>query len=198
MSIFRVLLPILCFILTACPGKQLRTKSDIEKNNMDFPNPKQIYELGINFELSDLFIESSYMHYAFNETNSTTYTTDDNSIYFTIEKFTTNDLLHIQYINKDTTNSNLEALRDFYANKRFNSMGSGEVSKAKPIHGKHWKKGWLQSIIEKSESTYQNNIHYLTATIAYKHEFFVLQLICEDNMMSYFLDDFNTILQSIK
>lgn len=197
MRIHLLLIPLLGFLLTGCPGSVNQTQKKIEENDLNLPNPTGKNGLGIRFELSELFETDYYSHFSLNSANSLTYSTPNTEILVSIERFTPASLSGIQFQNEQENQPDLEALRDYFVKKRKAASQNSIVSEPIELYSKTKKKGWMQSV----EDTHNGNnydLHYLIGTISFKGNFYVVQMVAGKDNMSYLLDDFLSLIKSIR
>lgn len=192
-----VILPLLLLILTGCPGVDNKTKNAVEKNNMNLPNPKMERLFSVSYELSDVFSQTNYNDFTINYANSKSYSTSDSRIHFSIERFTDADFQTIQFLNEEKNQDNLIALRDYFSQmiqkQTYNVTSLSEPSES---YTRTKKKGWIQSIQQETNNDYA--IAYLIATIEYKGNYYIVQLISTKEIIPYLYDDFLKIVSSIK
>lgn len=191
-----LLITLLGFILSGCPQSIDPTQKKIEENNLNLPNPVMISKLGISFELSELLEKSYYYNFAL-KSDAVFFTTSNNSIFFSVEKYTPSEIESIQYQNEIENQPDLDALRDFYANKRHSSLEKSIVSEPVELYSRTGKKGWMQSV-EDIRNNNNYDLHYLTGTIPFKGDYYVFQFISGKNIMPYLLDDFLNIIKSVR
>lgn len=183
-------------IVTGCPGSVNKTQKEIEKNNLNLPNPKYLNHLGIRFGLSEIFTQNFYYDYSLKKADAVSFIAEDVSIHLSIEKYTPSEMVSIQYKNDLENQPNLDALRDYYAHKRFLSLERAIVSEPIELFSKTGKKGWLQSVEEVLEDDYYN-LHYAIGTISHKGNYYVFQFVSGKKNMPYLLDDFLEIIKSV-
>ena len=183
-------------VVTGCPGSLNKTQKEIEKNDLNLPNVKYLNHLGIRFKLSDVFSQNFYHDFSLKKTDDVSFSAEAVSIHLSIEKYIPSEIVSIQYKNDVEGQSDLDALRDYYANKRFLSLESSIVSEPIELFSKTGKKGWLQSVEEVDKDDYYN-LHYAIGTIYHKGNYYVFQFITGKKNMPYLLDDFLDIIKSV-
>jgi hypothetical protein len=185
-----------CFLLTGCPEMNKQSKTELEKNNYNFTNLQVHYKLGIQYKIPEMLTASFYNNFTTNSSNSITYSTADEVIHLSIEKFSSADASSIRYQMEETDLSDLEIIRDYYTQKRKSSVYSSESSEPTELYTRTKKKGWIQSVEDLSNGNY--GLNYLLATIEYKGDYYVFQLIANKSIMPYLFDDMLTIIQSVR
>lgn len=188
----------LSFFLYACPTPQNEVQKKIEDNKMNLPNLKPFNELGISYNLSDLFAVSSYEIITIKSSNNSsfTYTTADNSIRFSIEKFSPSEIATLQFSSTPENQPNIDVLHNYYCNairKSNNLLVSSEVEN---LSSKASKKGLLQHLISSNDDNYGN--HFIIASIPFKGNYYVFQFIAGKQLMPYLYDDFLKIIKSVR
>jgi hypothetical protein len=176
MRIHLILIALLGLILYGCPNSVNKTQKEIEKNNLNLPNIKYLNHLGIRFGLSEVFNQNFYYDFSLKKTDAVSFIAEDVSIHLSIEKYTPSELVSIQYKNKTENQSDLDALRNYYTNKRYLSLERAILSEPIELFSKTKKKGWLQSIEEIGEDDYYD-LHYAIGTISHKGNYYVFQFI---------------------
>ena len=193
-----ILLP----ILIACPrNEQKKAAREIYQNNMDL-NFKDCYNITFNslqFDLPKKFNNIDYIDVCSNGKECKTYGIDELNLYFGISEIKANELSNIHYLTK--INNSLEAIQYDAVGKRTKSIGSNtKVSEV--VKFKHKLPIIYQSVIEPfvKRYTFESDYSsiYFVATIQKNNQFFVIQFCGKADKMNYFLDDFETILSSIK
>lgn len=197
MRIHLLLIPLLGFLLAGCPGSINHTQKKIEENDLNLPNPTGRNGLGIRFMLSELFETDYYSHFSLNSSNSLTFSTQNSEILVSIERFTPSALSSIQFQNPIENQPDLEALRDYFAEKRKASSQNSIISEPIELYSKTKKKGWMQSV-EDTHSGNNYDLHYLIGTISFKGNFYVVQMVSGKENMAYLLDDFLELIKSIR
>jgi hypothetical protein len=173
-----------------------QSKTELEKNNYNFTNLQVHYKLGIQYKIPEMLTASFYNNFTTNSSNSITYSTADEVIHLSIEKFSSADASSIRYQMEETDLSDLEIIRDYYTQKRKSSVYSSESSEPTELYTRTKKKGWIQSVEDLSNGNY--GLNYLLATIEYKGDYYVFQLIANKSIMPYLFDDMLTIIQSVR
>jgi|GEM_PF-6122449 len=193
MRFYILLLIPLSFILTGCPDSYDKTIRKIRQNNMDFTNSKPQHELGLGFNLSELFEKTTSTTLAFSSNKSVNYATEYNEILFSIEKMSDNHT-KVATLMKDSDDP-LDALRDYAVGMRANQYDNLHISEARELYSLTKKKGWLTLI--QVENDYYSPC-YLIATISYKGSYYIVQLSTSRDYCDYFYNDFLDIIKSIK
>lgn len=193
MRIYIFLILPLAFVLAGCPSSYDDAIRDIRQNNMDFPNLQPKHELGLGFNLSDLFVESHYTNLAFSSNKSISYATQYNEILFSIEEVSTSNLKISQLY--DSSKSTLESVRDYAISKRASQYEYAKVSEPRELYSLTKKKGWLNLISQEGEYATPS---FLIATIMYNGKYYIVQLATIKEYNDYFYNDFLDILKSIK
>lgn len=191
-----IIVALLGFVLSGCPDSVNKTQKEIEKNNLNLPNPKFQNHLGIRFGLSEIFTQNFYYDFSLKKTDAVSFIAEDVSIHLSIEKYTPSEIVSIQYKNDVEGQSDLDALHGYYADKRFLSLERAIVSEPIEIFSKTGKKGWLQSVEEADEDDYYG-LHYAISTISHKGNYYVFQFVTGKKNMPYLLDDFLEIIKSV-
>lgn len=191
-----IIVVLLGFVLSGCPSSVNKTQKEIEKNNLNLPNPKFVNHLGIRFGLSEIFTQNFYYDFSLKKTDAVSFIAENVSIHLSVEKYTPSELVSIQYKNDVRAQSDLDALRDYYKNKRYLSLERAIVSEPIELFSKTGKKGWLQSVEEIGEDDYYD-LHYVIGTISHKGNYYVFQFVSGKKNMPYLLDDFLEIIKSI-
>lgn len=190
------LLILASFVLTGCPDGMNRTKTEIEKNNLDLPNPVFVNKLGIRFGISEIFEENAYYSFTAKTDESVSFIAHDVSLHLGIDKYKPEEIQGIKYKEDSENLSDLDALRDYYADKRYSSLESAVVSEPIELFSRTGKKGWMQSV-EETGNDEMYNLHYLIGTIAHKGNFYVFQFVAGKKNMPYLMDDFLEIIKSV-
>lgn len=188
----------LSFILYGCPTPQNEVEKIIEENKMDLPNLKPHNQLGISYELSELFTISNYQTITIKSTSnsSVSYATADQSILFTIEKFSPSEITTLQFSSETDDQSDIEVLHNYYCNAILNSNYNTVSSEIENLFPKTRKKGILQHI--ESTSNENNRLHFFLASIHFKGNYYVFQFIAGKQIMPYLYNDFLKIITSIR
>lgn len=196
MRIHLLLITLVGFILAGCPRSMNKVQTDIEKNNLNLPNPVYVNKLGIRFGLSEIFRENNYYSFTLKKSDAVSYIADDVSVHLAIEKYAPGEMASIHYQNDTEDQPDLDALRDFYAEKRLLSLERAVVSEPIELFSKTGKKGWMQSVEEVRGDDYYD-LHYVIGTISHKGNYYVFQFVAGKQNMPYLLDDFLEIIKSV-
>ena len=162
---------------------------------MDFPDLTVKYFEGINYKLSDLFERSYYDDFVIHD-NAEVKTILELSIYFTVEKFSEDEALEIQY-NFENEIQLLNAVHDMYSAKRINTLEESAVSIKKEVPKSVGYPGYIQ-VISGSRFENESQTTYFMATLEIDDAFYVFQLIGKKENMGYLHDDFIDLLSSVK
>lgn len=189
---------ILSFFLYACPTPQNEVEKKIKDNKMNLPNVKAHHQLGIQFDLSELFIIYNYGNITIKSStkDAISYSTADNSLLFTIEKFTPSEISTLQFSSKTEDQSNIDILHSFYCDAIQNSNGQTLASEKENLVAKTGKNGVLQHIENTNNEI--NSLHFILATIHFKGNYYVFQFIAGKEIIPYLYDDFLRIITSIR
>jgi hypothetical protein len=192
---------ILCaFYLVACSSSSSSknyTIDDFHANGNNFELDKSHRYQKVTFDLPESFTD----YYSKNTTignNSRTYTQYQLGIVFTVEKFTENDIYR-PFVRYEETRTNLADLfHSGYVSARARSIDKSEVSIKKTIETKHKLKGILQYVSETLNESQNTKKVYATATFQVKKDFYVFQWIIDNELMAYTMDDFMSVLNTVK
>lgn len=183
-------------LTTACPGSTFDTDlKKLQKNGMDFPNLRKVYYNGINFKLSDMFVNDYENNYTLTENADTKviYALDLN---FSVESFTEEDAEVYRYAFDEDIES-LDAVHDNYIIQRKKSLYDNATSIKKELPKSVKYPGYIQVVHGGSFST-ESESSYFTATLDINGQYFVFQMIGKRENMGYLYDDFIDILSSVE
>lgn len=192
LSLFSVLL----FACNTSSDKDF-TIDDFHANNNNLILDKEHRYNEIEFKLPESFT-NYYSNSITIGNNSRTFNQYKLGLIFTVEKFTENDVYR-PFVRYEETTSNLTDLfHSGYVNTRARSIEDSEVSIKKTITTSKKLKGIIQYVSDKDN--YKKDIKkiYATATFKIKKEYYVFQWIVDNEMMSYTMDDFKQILNTVK
>lgn len=183
-------------LTTACPGSTFDTDlKKLQKNGMDFPDLRRVYYNGINFKLSDMFVNDYENNYTLTENADTKviYALDLN---FSVESFTEEDAEVYRYAFDEDIES-LDAVHDNYIIQRKKSLYDNATSIKKELPKSVKYPGYIQVVHGGSFST-EAESSYFTATLDINGQYYVFQMIGKRENMGYLYDDFIDILSSVE
>ncbi len=198
-----LLIAFLVPLLFGCPRNDVKKASrEIYQNRMDF-NFKDSWNIrfgNLNFILPKKFKNDQYTSICINGSKCKTYSIDELNLYLSISEIKKNEASNIVYI----TNKNniLNAIQADAVLKRKKSLYNekGKISEITVL--KKNPSIIYQTVIESFEKDYSwetdNSSLYYVATIQKKDRFYVIQFTGKSENMRYLLDDFKSILSSIK
>ena len=188
----------LSFILYGCPFPQNEVEKKIEDNKMNLPSLKPHNQLGISYELSELFTTSNFQTITIKSSSnsSVNYATADNSILFTIERFSPSEITTLQFSSDTDNQSDIDVLHNHYCKAILNSNYNTVSSEVENLFPKTGKKGLLQHIESSSDDSYK--LHFSLASIHFKGNYYVFQFIAGKQIMPYLYDDFLNIIKSVR
>lgn len=184
-------------LVVAC--KSNRTKQDFldefRENNYNFKLDRKIKFEGISFAFNssfdihyskDFIIKKSGIVKSFYPLN----------IYFSVEKFTPNDVSMPFIASEVLRDDLLNSFHDAYVKRRFNSINEASVTIKKALP-KRWKlKGVIQTV--RGNMSLNSFEYYAVASVEVKDAVFIFQWICRKEIMDYTFDDFERVLKSIQ
>ncbi len=191
-----VLLSALFLLLTACPGSS--HKNDIKKlqeNGMDFPDPRNESFRGVDFRISDMFVNDYSDSYVIQD-NALTMVVYAIDVNFSIEEFTEDEAEVFQFSFEEEINA-LDAVHDHYVIRRARTLDNPTISIKKELPKTVKYPGYIQTIHGSSDEDYNFDSSYFTATLEIDGNFYVVQMIGKRSNMGYLYDDFIDILNSI-
>ena len=183
-------------LTTACPGSSYDSDlKKLQKNGMDFPDLRKEYYNGVNFQLSEMFINDYENSYTLSENSLTKviYVLDLN---FSVEAFNEEDAEVIRYAFDEEIES-IDAVHDNYIIKRQKSLYEHSTSIKKELPKSVKYPGYIQVVHGGSFSTEAAST-YFTATLKIDDQYFVFQMIGRRDNMGYLYDDFIDILSSVE
>jgi hypothetical protein len=192
-------LSFLAVILFACNTSSDKdfTIDDFYANNNNLILDKEHKYQDIEFKLPESFTDY-YSNSITIGNNSRTFNQYKLGLIFTVEKFTENDVYR-PFVRYEPTTSNLTDLfHSGYVNTRARSIDESEVSIKKSIKTSKKLKGIIQYVSDKDYYKKDVKKIYATATFQIKKDYYVFQWIVDNEMMSYTMDDFMQILNSVK
>lgn len=187
---------VLTLLLTACPDiRRESAQQKLFKNHMDLPELKRIQYYGVSFQLSKLFEDNYDVEYVI-KNDALSKSIYDLGLNFSTEVFNETDAEMFKY-SLETETDNLNAVHDYYAAKRQNSMYEhfSSVKKKGP------RENGYPSIIQTIEGPgYESGdtITYMMATVDINKRYFVFQMIGKKGHIGYLYDDFIAIIKSIR
>lgn len=195
------LIPIFILFLISLTGcvssnENMETLEDFKKNHFNLKLTEPHFYGKISYQLSNSFFNNYSQSYTLTNRSKTFYSYTL-GIYFTVERFSEQDLnmpfVREQVVKKDLLNT----FHDAYTFKRFSTLSNGGVSIKKTLSKPVRFKGVEQVV--SGESEYEDGLtYYATATIKVNKEYYVFQWITTNKMMTYVHDDFHRILQSVR
>lgn len=183
-------------VLTGCPDTVNKTQKEIEKNNLDLPNPIYIDRLGVRFALPEMFEEDSYTQFTLKSADSHCFVAEEVSLYFSIERFYNSEIEGFRFAMEDADSlSDLEVLKKHILKSRELSLVSPLISEPVELFSRTGKNGWIFSV---EDQEYYRALNYLTAVIKHKNHHYVFQFVGSPEGMTYLFDDFLRIIKSVK
>lgn len=189
---------LIIFILSVaanCSGTYSPSIKKIQQNKMDFPDPEKRMHSGFSFELSKLFTDSYTSNFVLQK-QATTKSISDINIFFSVETFDKSAIDRVRFA-KETNDSDLELIHNYYLGIRMNSLYEKSLSTRKNLPKKVGFKGYTQQVIGRTQYD-EKKTTYLTASVQIDQQIHVFQLIGPSENMGYFYDDFIRILESIE
>ena len=162
---------------------------------MDFADLHQQYYKGITFDLDRMFCSDYDAEYTLKQ-DAFTRVVFDLNLNFSVEVFDAGEAETIQYVFDEETDP-LNAVHDNYVIKRLESLEQPVASVKKELPEEIGHKGFIQTI-HGTESSYEDDASYFTATIEYKDNYYVFQMIGKRENLGYLYDDFLDILRSVQ
>ena len=184
----------LAFVLCACPpGDYQGNLSELQNNNMDFPEHRTVFYKGVKFDLATMFDADYNDGYTLTDDPMARIIYEMN-INFSVELFDENWIEEIQY-SFDEEIDPLDAVHDYYITERMNSL-QDPIPSAKKELPKDIKLDGIQTI-HGADYSYEDESSYFTATVLFDEQIFVFQMIGKKENMGYLYDDFEELLRSI-
>jgi len=162
---------------------------------MDFPDLRQEYFEGIHYTLSELFSTDYNDEYVISD-NAITKVIYDIDVNFSVEVFDLDQAEAIQY-GFDEEIDLIDAVHDNYTLTRIKTLDNPTVTIKKETPKSVGFPGYIQ-VISGSSYSYDSPASYFMATLDIDGEFYVFQLIGNEESMGYLYDDFIDILTSVE
>ncbi|MBI1836068.1 MAG: hypothetical protein HYR91_02260 [Flavobacteriia bacterium] len=187
----------LIFIATSCNSETNNNAyQELSSNQMDFRHFKKYNYKSIYIKLPLQFKKHTKKKKYVLKKNALLLENNELHLNFSIEKFSKKDAEKFQ-LEFDEKLSEMDAIHDYYAGKRMNSLTNTYASIKKEFTFADKNKGVIQTIEGDNNNSGFTNTYHL-ATFKVKNYFYVIQFIGKNTNMSYLYDDFNFILHSIK
>ncbi|MGV3632604.1 MAG: hypothetical protein ACO1O6_15465 [Bacteroidota bacterium] len=189
----------LVVLLTACPAKKNGYKL-FKENNYNFSDFRQVYHKGLSARVPVYFVQEYGKGYMLKKDGLSLFD-PETSMYFSIEHFNADEATDIQFGFEEGTTP-LEALNKHYTDMRANSLDYPKVSISQPNPKKAKLKGSYQ-VVKGSRNSYDYiKMVYLFATVEKtikgEKNYFVVQLIAQEELARYLADDFRRLLAGLK
>lgn len=189
----------LVVLLTACPAKKKGYKI-FKENNYDFSDFRKVYHKGLTAEVPVYFVQEYGKGYMLQKEGLSLFD-PETSMYFSIERFSEDEATDIQFAFEEGTTP-LDALHRHYADMRASSLDQPKVSIVQDVPKKSQLKGTYQ-VVQGSRNSYDYiKMVYMFATVEKKvkgeKNYFVVQLIAQEELAKYLVDDFRRLLSGLK
>lgn len=182
-------------IVYGCPGSMNQKEiKKLQENKNNLPDlVKQTYS-GISFKLSSLF-ERDYNSSYTVKNNPFSRSIYNLGLYFSLEYFDLREVETIKFAFENDI-SGIEAVHEYYIDKRINSVFSPFLSIRKELPKKNSPQGYIQ-VVEGPTYEFGESITYFTATFKVEEKIYVMQMIGKTGNMDYIYDDFLAIINSV-
>lgn len=190
---FAFFLLFICF--SACSdSSENQTLKDFQKNHFSFTKFQAVSYKGIQFKIprafqlfqsNDLFLEAGRA-----------WKVEELGLFFTVEKLNRTDFEAEISKNEDEEIRAVDIAHSFYFNKRSNSVVNRDFSNY--LRGENIRFETAMNHLIGRKPYENNDLHYDLLTLEKGNKYFVFQLISNEELSKYVLDDFNKIIKSVR